>query len=439
MLPPQFINEIDSFLPQQEKESFVYSLTETEQPASVRLNPEKHFSGFEGAEIVPWCSDGRYLASRPSYTMDPAFWGGAYYPQEASSMVVGEIVRSLSPSHVLDLCAAPGGKTTHIASVLKGNGILVSNEVVPNRARTLVENVQRWGTGNVVVTSQQPRAFSPFSGYFDLILADVPCSGEGMFRKDRVAVEEWSPEAVNMCAARSKTILSDVWNALAPGGYIIFSTCTFNPFEDERMVEYISKTLGAEYIPLESVVPTEAVSSGAGYHFFPHKLRGEGFFVALLRKTSDVIYETLHSVVPLKRPSKSDEMAVKEVLSSDMEMRMVGDKIYCFPPSLASEIETIRSAVSPIYSGIQVGRVIGGKLKPTHPLALYRGGCNYPQSELELVDALHYLRRDTQSPELFKQGMSVVTYSGIGLGWANRIQGRVNNLYPSEQRILKTI
>lgn len=371
--------------------------------------------------------------------MDPAFWGGAYYPQEASSMIVGEIVRSLSPRRVLDLCAAPGGKTTHIASVLADDAVLVSNEVISGRARTLVDNVQRWGMANVVVTSCQPKSFSRFSGYFDLMVADVPCSGEGMFRKDSEAVAQWSSEMVNMCAARSRTILSDAWNALSPGGYVIFSTCTFNPMEDEDMVGYIAEVLGAEYIPLDGFVPEGAVSRGAGYHFFPHRLKGEGFFVALLRKTSDIEYEPSGNSRLLKSPSKSDEAAVRRMFPYDMDMRLVGDKIYCYPPSLSSEMETICSIVPPIYSGLLAGKVIAGKLKPAHPLALYHLGCECPQSRLDLTDALHYLRRDVQDPTLFEPGLSAVSYRGIRIGWANRVQGRVNNLYPTEQRILKDI
>jgi len=442
-LPISFIEETASLFDSQiEREAFISSITDTQPPTSIRLNPCKPTDYFDDSEKVEWCTHGRYLSERPSFTLDPLFWGGAYYPQEASSMIVGEIVRHLAPRKVLDLCAAPGGKTTHIASIISEDSLFVSNEIIPNRAKVLVENVQRWGTGNVIVTNAKPKCFSNLSGYFDLILADVPCSGEGMFRKDHNSILEWSPQSVQACVSRSKSILCDVWDALLPGGYLIYSTCTYNRYEDEEMVNYIMTELGADYIPLDGIVPKSAFTSGYGYHFFPHRTKGEGFFVALLQKTSECMGHTdkIKVVVPFKKAAKNDVSTLRALSGPrNLDFRVIGDRYYGFPESISNEMDLIRGVVSPVYAGIQFGKIYAGKLKPSQPLAFYNELSFDSVSSLSLEDSLHYLKRDTQNPDLFRQGLSVVKYRNVSLGWANRIQGRVNNLYPSDLVIRQSI
>ena len=202
---------------------------------SVRYNPYKTTSK-PALEPVPWSRYGFYLTERPSFTLDPSLHGGAYYVQEASSMfleaVFGAIADSEAPLRILDLCAAPGGKTTLLSSLAGPESLIVANEPVRARAAVLSDNVRRWGIGNVVVTSADPARFAPFGHYFDLILVDAPCSGEGMFRKDRESRRQWSESGAELCAARQRRILGEAWDALRPGGALIYSTCTFNPAEN---------------------------------------------------------------------------------------------------------------------------------------------------------------------------------------------------------------
>jgi 16S rRNA C967 or C1407 C5-methylase (RsmB/RsmF family) len=271
-------------------------------PVSVRLHPQKGGGLFPGSETIPWCEQGRYLNERPSFTLDPAFHAGAYYVQEASSMLLGYVIGSLLNNHpstggpqsaprtfytVLDACAAPGGKTTLLASALPGS-FIVANEVIRSRVPALTENVIKWGGGNVAVTSSEAAKFAALPGFFDLIVADVPCSGEGLFRKQPGARAEWSPENARHCSLRQRKILSDLWPALASGGFLIYSTCTFNPEENERNLAWFSGQTGAQSIksdmPADIAVTTVSHEDVTGYYCYPDKVKGEGFFIAVIRK-----------------------------------------------------------------------------------------------------------------------------------------------------------
>ena len=284
MFPAEFINGLRETAGTERAERVLSALTQDPE-ISVRVNPFKlsldalraHFGTLAG-EAVPWVpEEGFYLNGRPSFTFDPLLHAGAYYVQEASSMFVGALFDKAAEGlgrcgglRVLDLCAAPGGKSTQLLSHLDDTSLLVANEVVPARATVLAENIARWGCPNVAVTNSDPSAFTSLRGFFDVVVVDAPCSGEGMFRKDARAVAEWSPGNVQLCAARQRRILGDVWPALAPGGFLIYSTCTFNRSEDEDNVEWVSAELGAECLEMR--------------HFWPGEDRGEGFFAALLQK-----------------------------------------------------------------------------------------------------------------------------------------------------------
>ena len=284
MFPAEFINGlIESLGP--ERAGRVVSALAEDPEVSVRVNPFKcsvedlraHFGPLAGDPVAWAPEEGFYLRERPSFTLDPLFHAGAYYVQEASSMYAGclfdKAVSQLgrkSGLKVLDLCAAPGGKTTQLLSHLDDASILVANEVVPSRATVLAENVARWGCANVAVTNSDPSAFTALRSFFDVMVVDAPCSGEGMFRKDERAVVEWSPDNVRLCAARQRRILGDVWPALMPGGFLIYSTCTFNRTEDEDNVEWICSELKGSCLEMR--------------HFYPGEDRGEGFFAALIRK-----------------------------------------------------------------------------------------------------------------------------------------------------------
>ena len=287
MFPSEFINGLRESLGP-ERAGRILAALQQEPEVSVRVNPFKltltamreHFGALAG-DPVPWAPDEAfYLRERPSFTLDPLFHAGAYYVQEASSMYAGVLFeRALeglgrrTGLRVLDLCAAPGGKTTQLLSHLDETSLLVANEVVPARATVLAENVARWGCSNVAVSQSDPSAFGALRGWFDVVVTDVPCSGEGMFRKDERAVAEWSLDAVRLCAARQRRIVGDVWPALAPGGWLIYSTCTFNRQEDEDNVDWICRELGGTCLEMR--------------HFYPGEDRGEGFFAALIHKLGD--------------------------------------------------------------------------------------------------------------------------------------------------------
>lgn len=292
MFPAEFINDLRDSLGLERTERLLAALS-AEPEVSVRVNPDKlslmalreHFGALAGDPVTWAAEEAFYLTERPSFTLDPLFHAGAYYVQEASSMYVGALfdraaamltdapegaTGRASGLRVLDLCAAPGGKTTQLLSHLDDTSLLVANEVVPARATILAENVARWGRSNVAVTQSDPAAFGALRSFFDIAVVDAPCSGEGMFRKDERAVAEWSPANVGLCAARQRRILADFWPSLRPGGFLIYSTCTFNRQEDEDNVDWIVRELGAECLAMR--------------HFYPGEDRGEGFFAALLHK-----------------------------------------------------------------------------------------------------------------------------------------------------------
>ena len=284
MFPADFINVLHESAGPQRAERVLVALA-AEPEVSVRVNPFKltlaalreHFGPIAGDPVAWAPEEGFYLRERPTFTLDPLFHAGAYYVQEASSMYVGVLfdravtqLGRTSGLRVLDLCAAPGGKSTQLLSRLDDTSFLVANEVVPARATVLAENIARWGCSNVAVTNSDPSAFTALRGYFDLAVVDAPCSGEGMFRKDERAVAEWSPDNVRLCAARQRRILGDVWPAVAPGGFLIYSTCTFNRMEDEENVAWICEELGGTCLEMR--------------HFWPGEDRGEGFFASLIRK-----------------------------------------------------------------------------------------------------------------------------------------------------------
>ena len=398
-------------------ESLFQGLSE-EPCVSVRLNPRKSpVTQVPGGHPVPHCPGAFYLDERPAFTFDPLFHAGVYYVQEASSMYLAKALEehlrfplasfgayasphsdsrlsdtpSSSPRYALDLCAAPGGKSTLLRSLLPDDWWLVSNEPMPKRAQVLAENMAKWGYPQSIVTQNYPADFAFLSHQFDLLVTDVPCSGEGMFRKDEGAIRDWSLENVTLCWQRQRSILSDVWPALKPGGLLIYSTCTFNHFEDEDNVQWIAGHLGADILEQR--------------HFFPGRDKGEGFFLAVLRK-----YGT--SSVP----------------GSDAS-----------PLSPEAFVSKVRRNLHTLLCGIPEPEQTPKGPVPPHILALStscpRG--NWPEYELTYTEALAYLRREALRIEAPK-GIVLVTFRGIPLGFVKSVGQRANNLYPQEWRIRTT-
>jgi len=389
--PPDFIAEMKSMMCADEVDELLSSLRET-PTTSIRLNPKKAnrvMTDFGACESVPWCEWGRYLADRPSFTMDPLFHAGAYYVQEASSMFIAHLLQQYvgkRPVTALDLCAAPGGKSTLMLSCLSDDSQLMANEIVQKRAWILRENLTKWGADNVFVTNNRAEDFHRLEEVFDLILCDVPCSGEGMFRKDEVAIQEWSAKNVEMCARRQRDILTSIWHCLRPSGLLIYSTCTFNTLEDEDNVDWIATHLGADILPCHALPEWNITGNMTGgdfdcCHFFPHKNKGEGFFCAVLRKKGDEAEEERGRIVLTERHLK----------------------------------------------GL---RLLNAEAQPQH----------VGQCEVDRTTALRYLHGEAIIlPPDIPRDIIQITYQQLPLGLVKNIGNRANNLYPKEWRIRKMI
>lgn len=421
-------------LPEEFTRSHRPSLVEAldgEPITSIRLNPAKSFD-CEWTDTVPWCADGRYLSVRPSFTIDPRHAAGAYYVQEASSMIVGEVASKLDlPQNpiLIELCAAPGGKTTHLSSVVGQNGVIVANEVIRTRAGILAQNVTRWGEGNTIVTSADAAAFGSLGAVADCLVVDAPCSGEGMFRKDHAAREEWSIDNVEHCAARQRRILIDSIDCLKVGGYLIYSTCTFNERENEDIVRWLVSSGDFELCNEPLLGAGEC--SDLGTHFYPDAVRGEGLFCSVLRKIgSDESQRKIKSKRLTAKPSKYSTTPIIEI--------EYGGRLWGYGEVMFDMVERLRaSRIGMLQAGIEFGELIRGDLKPSHAYALYSHATEiFPRTELSLLDTLDYLRKNNTAPDLLNEGLQIITHSGLAVGFAKRIGGRVNNLYPTSQRIL---
>ena len=463
-LPAAFIDEMKQVLPASELADFLHHLTDGEQPISIRLNAAK--SGFSLADgtAVPWCATGRYLTTRPQFTLDPMLHAGAYYVQEASSQFVAHVIGHILENEpdggirtVLDLCAAPGGKSTAALSVLANDCALVSNEIDRKRAHILTENIQKWGAPNVCVTCNAPADFRPLRGEFDLIVADVPCSGEGMFRKDAGAIAEWNPAKVRECAALQRQILTDIWPCLRDGGYMIYSTCTFNIHEDEENLQFIHDELGGEILPIPvsadwhihpaltgSFAPDVRPESAC--RFMPHYTQGEGLFMALVKKPENDVTSTKSKLLASKSEQKKMKVTAN-ASATKTDWVMANGTVQSDPsgtlsfiPEPLAEIhqKLVKARLFLRSAGVELGTQKGKDLQPAHALALstiLRRGA-FPEVALDLDTALNYLRREAiVLPSDTPRGYILLTFNDLPLGFVKNIGNRCNSLYPMEWRI----
>lgn len=418
---------------------------------SIRLNTLKQDTvPFDNARQVPWCEEGYYLEERPVFTLDPLYHAGCYYVQEASSMFVAHIIEEIglknSAVRALDLCAAPGGKTTLLASYLGGESLVVSNEVIKSRANILKENVARWGMSNIVVTNNDPSAFSRLPGYFDLLLIDAPCSGSGMFRRDPGAIDEWSLANVKLCSDRQKRIFAESVDALATDGYLIYSTCSYSKEENEELLDWILTTYKFESVSVMidaewRVEETRSARHQAfGYRFYPHKVKGEGFFVAVLKKRQ------LQPTFPRKRikveknpvPAKAVSNWIAESLSHVHFMH--GEHIHIFPKRHENDLKWLQQVLYIKQAGTDIGKWTGQELLPSHDLACsVHIKWELPAQDVTLDVARQFLRKERLDADDFKgvnSGWCLVRYKGINLGWVKVLPNRINNYYPKEVRIM---
>ena len=451
-IPALFCDQLRELLPT-EAEALLASLDE-EASVSVRLNRRKTETppaSLPIGEAVPWAKPvGFYLDGRPAFAADPLWHAGVYYVQEASSMLLRLVAPLLGeePLRALDLCAAPGGKSTLLVDLLPEGSTLVSNELVRSRAQILAENIQKWGGVHSVVTSTEPQRLGRLREQFDFILVDAPCSGEGMFRKEEEARRQWIPGLVESCARQQREILDDIWPALAPGGLMVYSTCTFNRQEDEDMLAYLIEELGAESVALpelpEPITPSP-LSSYPCYRMMPHRLRGEGLFMAVVRKPDAEIGSARSKSTRSK--SKPNPKLPQEVLRwlspelrADVTLQSLPDgTLTAIPSALYPIVEALQGAKIPILtSGIPLAEVKGRDFLPLPALALSVGLDDeaFPRAELTQEEAIRYLAREavTLSADT-PRGLVLVTYEGYPLGFAKHLGNRTNNLYPQAWRI----
>ena len=409
-LPQEFIDYTSALFGPQRWQRFLKALDER-AITSIRFNPWKYFQEqiFPDVKPVPWCRDAYYLEERPNFTLDPLLHAGVYYVQEAGSLFLDRVLRQYinAPVLALDLCAAPGGKSTLMRAALPQGSMLISNEPDRRRANILLENMLKQGHPDVLVTHNYPQDFKQTSWIFDVILTDVPCSGEGLFRKDTDSVKEWSSANVSFCQKRQRKILQDIWPCLRAGGLLIYSTCTFNTKENEENVRFIAEELGAEILPVFTKPEwqiTGSLLSGWDfpvYRFIPGITRSEGLFMAVLRKKGE-------NVNPIILPGSARRYAQANKL-----IHLLSDGNPAMEQKGKEQIPTTAQALS---------------------LDLEQD--KYPHIELTLDQAQLYLHRQALSlPAGSPQGFVIVTYMKHPLGFIKNLGERANNLYPKNWAI----
>jgi 16S rRNA C967 or C1407 C5-methylase (RsmB/RsmF family)/NOL1/NOP2/fmu family ribosome biogenesis protein len=517
MFPEEFISALRESLGEGEAERLLAAL-DGEPTVSVRYNPFK-LSAMPAGDGVPWNRYGAYLAERPVFTLDPAMHSGAYYVQEASSQFVEHILReavgydhpgtSCHPStggepanaqllgninsrqqlagfpscggvadanasdgvvckelpdglRILDLCAAPGGKTTLYSTLAGPGGLVVANEPIKQRANILADNVRRWGIGNVAVSCNEAGAFAPYRHFFDVLAIDAPCSGEGMFRKNRQARDEWSASNVELCAARQRRIVAEAWETLRPGGILIYSTCTFNRRENEDNVAWIANNFAIE--PVEVDIPanwgietsinnyeliiknspdTTDTNGIQTFRFYPHLVRGEGFFAAVMRKSDGKLKHAIPKAKkePLTELNRNENRPLAEWVAGPEAIKFAraGENCYAFYRPQYGAIAALAGGLNIIYSGVCMGQTFNGRLRPDHALALFHDlrPAAATVTELPKDRALDYLRkREFEDVETLAEGLNLLTHNGLPIGWTKRIGHRTNTMLPNSFRIV---
>lgn len=447
-LPHEFTTQIRELLGS-DHEAFLNAL-EKESETSIRLNPTKQHPTL-ALPSVEWCEMGYYTPQRPDFTFDPLFHAGCYYVQEASSMFLSQILHQYignTPIKYLDLCAAPGGKTTLALSLLPKGSFLVANEPIRQRANILAENTIKWGNPNVVVTNNHPNDFSPFESCFDIILTDVPCSGEGMFRKDRGAIAEWSPANVKLCASRQLDIINSAWELLREGGLLIYSTCTYNTIENEDVIDYLIKEKGGEALVVETPFDWNISRAMKGdhpvYRFLPHKTKGEGLFMAALRKPlqseAKMRVEPRSKMKVKTQPAKAVPFTSYNYLQNPDHYEFIcqPEQVNAIDHNHANFLRALSDKLRIVHSGIEVALLKGKEWIPSPSLALSieLNREEFTTVDVDLKTAISFLRCEALIlPQETSKGIVLITYKNTPLGWVKNIGNRANNLYPTEWRI----
>ena len=454
------LSKINSF----DRDAFVRVHAGGEQVVSLRFNPLKcsidntsstnvhpqrftHHSPFTIHSTVPWSPSGYYLSERPLFTLDPLLHAGTYYVQEASSMFLEEAMKQTvdlsQPLLVLDLCAAPGGKSTLLQSIISKESLLVSNEVIQARVNILKENMIKWGAGNVVVTNNDPNAFSKLHGLFDVLVIDAPCSGSGLFRRDAEAIKEWSVDNVNLCSQRQQRILADAWNCLKENGVLIYSTCSYSAEEDEEILDWMNEKFKVESVKLKveadwNIDEVETKTGAFGYRFWPYKVKGEGFFIAAFKKKEEP--DPLRIKIKITQlASKQEATIAANWINSSAGLTFIkqGQNIAAVPTQWNETIQYLMQELKVRYAGVELGTIAKNDLLPEHALALSTIiSESVTKVELTKEQALDYLRKNEIVIDQSTKGWTLATYNNHPLGWMKLLGNRINNYYPKEWRIL---
>lgn len=451
-LPPPFIRQMQSLLGAEWP--LLESALQSPAPVSIRLNLRKPLRAEFAEQApnspartpIPWHPNGFYLSERPVFTLDPSFHAGAYYVQEASSMFIHEALQQTvdfsKPLKVLDLCAAPGGKSTLMADMISEDSLLVSNETIKPRTASLRENLERWGNPNTAVTSGEVEEFAALEDWFDVVLADAPCSGEGLFRKDPDAMREWSLPQVEFCAARQRRILAAAVQTLVPGGVLLFSTCTYNAQENTENAQWLLENFDLQALKLEVPADWGVVSTGLGWQFYPHKLQGEGFFLAAFRKKEGEAKKhspaaQFKSIKPLPK----NQIPLAEAwLAKTFEARFFltpSNEVLALPAQLESQYLLLDKFLKTKWFGTPIGEFKGKDFVPNHALALSRWASpDLPFVDLNREQALLFLKKETfDPPPGAPLGWTLARFEGLNLGWLKILPNRLNNYLPQERRI----
>ncbi len=433
-----------------------------EPETSLRVNTRKHPGEALYADMTPvaWCRSGSYLAERPNFTLNPLLHAGTFYVQDASSMAYETIVGSLIERRaengeqraermtVCDLCAAPGGKTTAILNALPDGSVMLANEFTTSRAGILKENLCKYGYPDVIVTNTDTSRLAAMKERFDIVAVDAPCSGEGMMRKDATARSQWSEGLIKQCAALQREIIENAIEMIAPGGYLIYSTCTFNTIEDEDNAAWAAETFGLEPVDTglagKHGISGEAKGSIPCLRFMPGFTRGEGLFVAVFQKPGDPTGGNRHIKAKKKGKKENKDKADQRMMATARGWIQGNYDIIChdnhllaLTPEAASLLDSLPNGVRIMSAGIEIGEIKGKDLIPAHQLAMSTAMAHpFPEIELTPEDALRYLSRDAISlPADAPKGYLTVTFRGFPLGFIKNLGNRSNNLYPPEYRI----
>ncbi len=438
--PPDFINSL-KHIPGFNEEAFIKA-HEKLAPTSVRINPFKKTQlSFEFSAKVPWANDAYYLKERPIFTADPLFHAGCYYVQEASSMFLENALKQVvdfeKEIFALDLCAAPGGKSTILSSLLNEKSVLVANEIVKNRADVLAYNLAKWGNCNHVITNNETSSFSNIKGVFDVVVVDAPCSGSGLFRKQDDAPDEWSLYAVEQCSIRQRKILEDILPVLSENGHLVYSTCSYSGSENEEIVKWLVSEHGLEVIPIKIEKEWGIEDTGFGYRFYPYNLEGEGFFCCVLRSSGNG-HPNLTKKNSFKEVPKTEKAIISEFvdLKECHHMMLHNEEYKLMNNNCLSLINSMKNDLYFKSVGTPIGEIKHEELIPHHFLSLSNHLRTLVDSiELNEEQSIKYLKKESFLLPEASKGLKRFTNLGFGIGWGKNLGSRINNYLPQHFQI----